>query len=58
MLRLLISAKDSLILFELRCEIREAMLEWLAVNQPDAFARTRLASPDGISITMDDQKIG
>jgi small-conductance mechanosensitive channel len=57
-LRLLMSAKDSLVLFDLRCEIREAMLEWLANNQPDAFARSRLASPDGISITMDDQKAG
>jgi len=54
--RLLMSAKDSLTLFDLRCDIREAMLAWLANNQPEAFARTRLASPDGISITMDDQK--
>ncbi len=55
-LRLLMSAKDSLVLFDLRCEIREAMLAWLAVNQPEAFARTRLASPDGISITVDGQE--
>jgi small-conductance mechanosensitive channel len=55
-LRFLMSAKDSLVLFELRCEIREAMLAWLAENQPEAFARTRLASPDGISIAMDEQK--
>lgn len=55
--RLLVSAKDSVALFDLRCDIREAMLAWLASNQPEAFARTRLASPDGISITMDDQKL-
>ncbi|MEZ5701908.1 MAG: mechanosensitive ion channel [Burkholderiaceae bacterium] len=55
-LRLLMSAKDSLVLFDLRCEIREAMLDWLAVNQPEAFARTRLATPDGISITGDGQQ--
>jgi small-conductance mechanosensitive channel len=55
--RLLMSAKDSVALFDLRCDIREAMLAWLADNQPEAFARTRVASPDGISITMDDQKI-
>jgi small-conductance mechanosensitive channel len=55
--RLLMSAKDSPTLFDLRCEIREAMLDWLANNQPEAFARTRLASPEGISITMEDQKI-
>jgi hypothetical protein len=55
-LRFLMSAKDSLVLFDLRCEVREAMLAWLAANQPEAFARTRLASPDGISISMGDQK--
>jgi small-conductance mechanosensitive channel len=55
--RLLMSAKDSVALFDLRCDIREAMLAWLTVHQPEAFARTRLASPDGISITMDDQKV-
>lgn len=55
--RLLMSAKDSPTLFDLRCEIREAILDWLTQNQPEAFARTRLASPDGISITMADQKI-
>ena len=54
--RLLMSAKDSVVLFELRCEIREAMLAWLSDHQPEAFARTRLSGPDGISITMDDQK--
>ena len=52
-LRLLMSAKDSLVLFELRCEIREAMLAWLAKHQPEAFARTRLASPDGLTIAME-----
>lgn len=55
-LRLLMSAKDSLVLFELRCEIREAMLAWLAENQPEAFARTRLSSPDGISIAMGEHR--
>jgi hypothetical protein len=54
--RLLMSAKDSPTLFDLRCEIREAMLNWLASNQPEAFARTRLASPDALSITMDENK--
>jgi small-conductance mechanosensitive channel len=57
-LRLLMSAKDSIALFDLRCDIREGMLAWIAENQPEAFARTRLASPDGISISMADQKAG
>jgi small-conductance mechanosensitive channel len=52
-LRLLMSAKDSLVLFDLRCDIREAMLAWLAEHQPEAFARTRLASPDGLTIAME-----
>lgn len=54
--RMLMTAKDSVVLFELRCQIREGMLAWLTQNQPEAFARNRLASPDGISITMEDQK--
>jgi small-conductance mechanosensitive channel len=54
--RFLMSAKDSVALFDLRCDIREALLAWLADHQPEAFARTRVASPDGISISMADQK--
>ena len=44
--RLLMSAKDSPTLFDLRCDIREGMLEWLADNQPEAFAKLRLVSPE------------
>ncbi len=44
--RLLMSARDSGLLFDLRCDIREGMLEWLADNQPEAFAKLRLASPE------------
>ena len=44
--RLLMSAKDSPTLFDLRCDIREGMLEWLADNQPEAFARLRLLEAD------------
>ncbi|MXP28849.1 mechanosensitive ion channel [Porphyrobacter algicida] len=52
--RLLMSGRDSGTLFNLRCEIREGMLEWLADNQPEAFARTRIAAPD--AITLEDQR--
>jgi small-conductance mechanosensitive channel len=40
--RLLMSAKDGPTLFDLRCEIRESMLDWIRRNQPDALVRTRL----------------
>ncbi len=40
--RLLMSAHDAGKLFDLRCDIREAMLDWLTDNQPEAFVRTRL----------------
>ncbi|SMQ74177.1 Small-conductance mechanosensitive channel [Altererythrobacter xiamenensis] len=49
--RLLMSAKDSPTLFDLRCDIREAMLEWLAENYPEAFAKTRLMTSDGMALS-------
>lgn len=45
-LRLLMSAKDSPELFDLRCDIREGMLDWLADNQPEAFAKLRVLPPE------------
>ena len=44
--RLLMSAKDSPTLFDLRCDIREGMLAWLADNRPEAFARLRLVADE------------
>jgi small-conductance mechanosensitive channel len=44
--RLLMSAKDSPTLFDLRCDIREGMLEWLADHQRAAFARLRLMNEE------------
>ena len=40
--RLLMSAKDASNLFDLRCDIREDLLAWLAENEPSAFVRTRI----------------
>ena len=40
--RLLMSAHDSGTAFDLRCEIREAILAWLRENQPGAVVRTRV----------------
>jgi small-conductance mechanosensitive channel len=39
--RLLLSAKDGPTLFDLRCEIREGMLDWIRRNQPEALPRRR-----------------
>ncbi|MXO85641.1 mechanosensitive ion channel [Altererythrobacter aurantiacus] len=45
--RLLMSAKDSPTLFDLRCDMREHILEWIADRQPEAIARTRVVGePD------------
>jgi small-conductance mechanosensitive channel len=40
--RLLMSAKDGPTLFDLRCEIRESMIDWIRRNQPEALVRSRL----------------
>ncbi|PNU04121.1 mechanosensitive ion channel family protein [Novosphingobium guangzhouense] len=39
--RLLMSAKDGPTLFDLRCEIREGMMDWIRREMPDALARRR-----------------
>lgn len=41
-IRLLLSAKDGPTLFDLRCEIREGMLDWIRRNQPEALVRQRI----------------
>ncbi|WAT17900.1 mechanosensitive ion channel family protein [Aurantiacibacter sp. MUD11] len=40
--RLLMSAKDSPTLFDLRCDIREGITDWITDNCPEAWARTRV----------------
>ncbi|GAB5347351.1 mechanosensitive ion channel family protein [Alteriqipengyuania sp. 357] len=45
--RLLMSAKDSPTLFDLRCDIREGMMEWLADHRPQDFAKLRLVEEAG-----------
>ena len=39
--RLLKSDKDGPTLFDLRCEIRESMMDWIRRNQPEALVRRR-----------------
>ena len=46
-LRLSVSANTIGDLFALRCDVREHMMEWLRVNQPDALIRHRLEVPGG-----------
>ncbi len=40
--RLLMSAKDASEAFDLRCQVREAMLAWIAANMPEAISRRRV----------------
>lgn len=39
--RALVTAKDASTTFDLRCEVREAVLAWLRADMPDAFPRRR-----------------
>ncbi|MBF7009971.1 mechanosensitive ion channel [Novosphingobium resinovorum] len=39
--RLLMSARDGPTLFDLRCEIRESMMDWIRREMPEALARRR-----------------
>lgn len=49
--RLLLSAKDGPTLFDLRCEIRESMIDWIRRNQPGALVRTRLLPVAPVEVT-------
>jgi small-conductance mechanosensitive channel len=46
-LRLSMSSKTIGDLWQLRCDVREHMLDWLRVNMPDALIRHRLEVPGG-----------
>jgi small-conductance mechanosensitive channel len=48
--RILVSAKDSPTLFDLRCYVREAMVDWVQQQNPQTMPRTR------ITITDDEDK--
>lgn len=41
-LRLLVSARNAGVLWDLRCDVREAMVNWLVQNYPDALPRRRV----------------
>ena len=51
--RLLMSAANSSDAFDLRCSVREGMLEWIRENQPKAIARQRVDAPEGAGIEVE-----
>jgi small-conductance mechanosensitive channel len=44
--RILVSAKDSPTLFDLRCFVREAMVDWVQQHNPQTMPRTRVSVQD------------
>jgi small-conductance mechanosensitive channel len=44
--RILVSAKDSPTLFDLRCFVREAMVDWVQQQNPQTMPRTRISVTD------------
>jgi hypothetical protein len=44
--RILVSAKDSPTLFDLRCFVREAMVAWIQKQNPQTMPRTRITIGD------------
>ena len=46
-IRCLLSARNSGDQFDLRCIIREGMIEFIQKNYPDAFPRTRFSAVNG-----------
>lgn len=40
--RFLMTAKDSPTLFDLRCDVREALIQWIARDMPEAVVRSRV----------------
>lgn len=47
--RVLVTAKDAPALWDLRCNVREELVEWLRDRQPDALPRTRVAMVDAVA---------
>ena len=52
-LRALMTAKDAGTAFDLRCEVREAVLAFLRDEHPEALPRTRILVPDARLTTAD-----
>lgn len=56
--RLLMSAADAGSLFDLRCAMREGMLDWIRRNQPDAIVRRRIVAEEPFAMTVRDDRAG
>ncbi|MXO65441.1 mechanosensitive ion channel family protein [Altericroceibacterium endophyticum] len=48
--RLLMTAKDSPTLYDLRCDIREALIQWIAETMPDALVRHRIVTTAPVAL--------
>jgi Small-conductance mechanosensitive channel len=51
-LRLLMTAKDSPTLFDLRCDIREALIQWVAAEMPEAIVRNRVLAASPVELAL------
>lgn len=56
--RILVSASDSGALFNLRCAVREGMVEWLRRTDPGALPRWRIEQPDARAVLADSELVG
>ena len=50
-LRFLMTAQDSPTLFDLRCDVREALVQWLAETMPEALVRSRVLPAGPIELS-------
>lgn len=57
-LRFLMTAKDSPTLFDLRCDVREALIQWIAAEMPQAIVRQRIASPEPLRVESGASELG
>ncbi|GGD71212.1 mechanosensitive ion channel family protein [Croceicoccus mobilis] len=56
--RFLMTAKDSPTLFDLRCDVREALIQWIATEMPEAIPRQRILTPEPLRIESGGPQIG
>ncbi|RKF21604.1 mechanosensitive ion channel family protein [Altericroceibacterium spongiae] len=48
--RLLMTARDSPTLYDLRCDIREALIRWIRETRPEAIVRQRIQPEGGLTL--------
>ncbi|WP_230279881.1 mechanosensitive ion channel family protein [Croceicoccus sp. Ery15] len=57
-IRFLMTAKDSPTLFDLRCDVREALIQWIAAEMPEAIVRQRILTPEPVRVESGGADIG